>query len=123
MTLLRSLFLVVATTAVAACGSDPSLPGTDPDIDGELSEFLGGVPSLDAPTNVLVEADLPKPWDRTIVNVGKEAAVYLVGARGQLVPTDRGVFAVGDRLRVWTTGVEARSYPHQVTAMRVYIIR
>jgi hypothetical protein len=123
MTLLRSLLVVVATAAVAACGSSPSLPDTDAALDGTLTEFLLGPQYLGAPTSVLVDENLPDPEDQTIVHVETRTRVYLVGRGGKLVPADRDDLAVGDRLQVWTTGAETRSYPAQVTATRVHIIR
>ena len=122
MTLLRSLFLAVATAAVASCNST-TLPGSDAEIDGTLTEFRAGPAYLGAPVSVLVEENLPEPEDRTIVHVPNGARVYLIGRSGQLLPADREDLAVGDRLQVWTTGVELRSYPGQVTATRVHIIR
>jgi hypothetical protein len=120
MRLLRSLVLVVAAAAAAACSSAPSLPETDADLAGTLTEFR-----LDqAQIQVLVERDLPEPQDRTIVRVGSDARVYLVEGRGgRLIPASRDDLAVGDRLQVWTTGVELRSYPAQVTATRIHIFR
>lgn len=123
MTPLRSLVAIVATAALAACSSGPALPGTDPQIDGVLIERLGGVPFLGAPMRVLVQENPPRAWDRTIVDVGKEASVYLVGRDGGLVPADAGSLAVGDRLRVWITGSDPGSDSDEVTATRVYIIR
>lgn len=121
MTLLRSLVLAVATLAVTAC-SESVLPETDPDLSGTLSEFLVGPSMLGAPRPVLVEREDPGAADRTIVHVRAEARVYLA-TRGQLVPSSVEDLAVGDRLQVWTTGVELRSYPGQVFATRVHIIR
>ena len=124
MRLLRSLVLVAATAAVAACSSSPSLPETDADLDGTLAEFLPTQSSLGAPARVLVAQDLPEPQDRTIVDVGSGARVYLVEGRGgRLIPASRDDLAVGDRLQVWTTGIELRSYPGQVTATRIHIFR
>lgn len=123
MRLLRSLVLVVMAAAAAACSSGPSLPETDADLAGTLADFLPGPAVLDASARVLVERDLPEPQDRTIVEVGSGTRVYLVGRSGQLLPASRDDLAVGDHLQVWTTGVELRSYPAQVSATRIHIRR
>jgi hypothetical protein len=81
------------------------------------------VPFLGAPMRVLVQENPPRAWDRTIVDVGKEVPVYLVGRGGQLVPSDPSVLEVGDRLRAWATSAEPRSNPVELEATRVYIIR
>lgn len=120
MRLLRSLVLVAAAAAVAACSSGPSLPDTDADLAGTLAEFR----SDETRTQVLVERDLPEPEDRTLVRIGSGVRVYLMEGRGgRLIPASRDDLAVGDLLQVWTTGVELRSYPAQVTATRIHIIR
>lgn len=124
MRLIRSLVLVAAAAAVAACSSGPSLPETDADLAGTLAEFLPGPAVLGAATRVLVEQPLPEPQDRTIVLVESGTRIYLVQRRGgQLTPASRDDLAAGDQLQVWTTGVELRSYPAQVTATRIHILR
>lgn len=124
MRLLRSLVLVVTAAAAAGCSSGPSLPESDADLAGTLAEFLPNQASLGASTRVLVAQDLPEPQDRTIVDVGSGTRMYLVEERGgRLVPASRDDLAVGDRLQVWTTGVELRSYPAQVSATRIHIFR
>lgn len=124
MRLLRSLVLVVAAAAAAACSSGPSLPEADADLSGTLADFLPGPAVLGASTRVLVEQDLPTPRDQTIVHVESGTRVYLVEQRGgQLIPASRNDLAVGDRLQVWTTGVELRSYPGQVFATRIHVYR
>jgi hypothetical protein len=124
MRLLRSLILVVAAAAAAACGSGPSLPETDADLAGTLAEFLPGPAVLGAATRVLVEQELPAPRDRTIVLVESGTRVYLVERRGgRLIPASRDDLSAGDQLQVWTTGVELRSYPAQVSATRIHIFR
>jgi hypothetical protein len=123
MRLLRSLVLVAATAAAAACSSGPSLPEGDADLAGTLAEFLPGPSMLGAATRVLVEQELPVPRDRTIVLVESGTRVYLVGRSGQPIPASRDDLSAGDQLQVWTTGVELRSYPGQVTATRIHIFR
>lgn len=122
MNLLRSLILIAATAAVAACNSGSTLPETDPDLAGTLTEFLPGPAILGAPTRVLVEPPAA-PEDRAIVQVEKGTEVYLVGRGGRLIPAGVEDLAAGDHLQVWTTGVELRSLPAQVFAERVHIIR
>lgn len=117
MTLLRSLLVAVVALAVASC-SESVLPESDADLTGTLSEFR--VTSVE--TSVLVEREDPGAADRTIVHVGSDARIYLA-SRGRLVRASVADLAVGDRLQVWTTGVELRSYPGQVFATRVHIHR
>jgi hypothetical protein len=124
MNLLRSLVVVAVTATLSACGQSPSLPETDADLSGTLAEFLPGPAVLGAATRVLVEQPLPEPQDRTIVLVESGTRIYLVERRGgQLTPASRDDLAAGDQLQVWTTGVELRSYPAQVTATRIHIYR
>lgn len=124
MRLLRSFVLVAAAAAAAACSPGPLLPESDADLAGTLTEILPGPDVLGAPTRVMVDRDLPVPQDRTIVEVGSEARVYLVEGRGgRLIPASRHDLTPGDRLQVWTTGVELRSYPAQVFATRIHIYR
>jgi hypothetical protein len=123
MTLLRSLVVVTATAALAACGSSgPSLPESDAELAGTLTDFVLGPAYLGAPTSVLVQGDVPVPDTERIVHVETSTRVYEL-TRGRLVPANREDLQVGDRLQVWTTGVEMRSFPAQVTATRVHIIR
>jgi hypothetical protein len=119
MTLLRSIVLAVATVAVAACGSGSTLPASDADLSGTVSDVRE---SQNASTSVVVDEDAGVV-DRSIVHVRSESRVYLVGRGGRLTAADAEILAVGDRLQVWTTGVELRSYPRQVFATRVHIFR
>ncbi|HYR06348.1 MAG TPA: hypothetical protein VEQ60_01190 [Longimicrobium sp.] len=119
MTLLRSIVFAVATVAVAACGSGSTLPESDADLSGTVSDVRD---SQDASASVLVDEDAGAV-DQTIVHVRSSSRVYLVGRGGRLVAADAGELAVGDRLQVWTTGVEMRSYPRQVSAVRVHVFR
>jgi hypothetical protein len=123
MTLLRSLVVAVLAFAVTACGgSGPLLPETDADFAGTLTDFVVSDLSLNAGTRVLVEGDTPD--ERRIVSVQGDTRIYIVGGRGgQLVRAGVEDLAVGDRLQVWTTGIELRSYPAQVFAVRVHVIR
>lgn len=123
MTLLRSLLVVLVAFAVTACGgSGPSLPETDADFAGTLTDFVVSDMSLNAATRVLVEGDTPE--EKRIVSVGGNARIYIVEGRGgRLISADVDDLEVGDRLQVWTTGVELRSYPAQVFAVRVHIHR
>jgi hypothetical protein len=121
MNLLRSIVLAVATVAVAACGAGSTLPESDADLSGTVADFV--MEFQDASTSVLVARQDPGAADRTIVHVGSDSRVYLVGRGGRLTAADADDLAVGDRLQVWTTGVELRSYPGQVFAVRVHIIR
>lgn len=121
MHLLRSLILIVATAAAAACTSGSTLPDTDADLAGTLTEFLPGPAVLGAPTRVMVEPPAA-PERRAIVQMETGTDVYIV-ERGQLIPAGVGDLAAGDQLQVWTTGIELRSYPAQVFAVRVHIIR
>ena len=124
MSLLRSLVLIVAAAAAAGCGSGPSLPETDADLSGTLADFLPGPAVLGASTRVLVERELPAPQDQTIVLVESGTRVFLVERRGgRLIPASASDLAKGDQLQVWTTGVELRSYPAQVSATRIHIFR
>ncbi|WP_420128716.1 hypothetical protein [Longimicrobium sp.] len=125
MTLLRSLLVAVLAFAVSACGgSSPSLPETDADYGGTLTEFLLGPASLDAPARVLVQRDgSTSPPDRKIVEIGSSTRLYLADRNGQPRRASTDDLQVGDRLLVWTTGVELRSDSGQVFATDVHIIR
>lgn len=125
MTLLRSLVVVVLAAAATACGgSGPALPETEADYGGTLTEFVVGPAYLGAPRRVLVQRDgSTNPPDHKIVEVGSSTRLYLVGRSGQLSRASADDLAVGDRLLVWTTGVELRSLPGQVSATRVHISR
>lgn len=122
MHLLRSLILIAATAAAAACTTGSTLPETDPDLAGTLTEILAGPAIRGAPARVLVEPPAA-PERRAIVQVERGTKVYIVGRGGQLIPAGVGDLATGDQLQVWTTGIELRSYPAQVFAERVHIIR
>lgn len=127
MRLIRSLVLAVAVAAAAAaaaCSSGPSLPDAGADLSGTLADFLPGPAVLGASTRVLVEQELPAPRDQAIVLVESGTRVYLVERRGgRLIPASASDLAKGDRLQVWTTGVELRSYPAQVSATRIHVFR
>jgi hypothetical protein len=124
MTLIRSIFLAAAAVIIAACSSGPSLPDTDADLSGTISDFVPGPSYLGAPRPVLVERDDPGGADRSIVHVQSDARIYLVQGRGgRLQPVSSADLVIGDRLQVWTTGVELRSDPGQVFATRVHVYR
>ncbi|HEX6368904.1 MAG TPA: hypothetical protein VF006_08225 [Longimicrobium sp.] len=122
MRLLRSLLLLLAVAAAAACGSGSTLPDSDPDFAGQLTDFVPGPASLGAARRVLVQRQEPDAEDRRIVHVETGTRVYVM-SRGQLISAGAADLAVGDLLQVWTTGVELRSDPAQVFATRIHIIR
>jgi hypothetical protein len=124
MTRLRSILLAAAAAVVTACGGDTTLPATDAEYVGVLSEFLPGMPSLGAPVPVLVKGKGgTAPADEAIVHVGAETEVWIVGRGGSLRRARPEDMAVNDGLQVWTTGAELRSDPVQVFAERIHIVR
>jgi hypothetical protein len=122
MALLRSLLLILVVAAVPACVADPALPAGDAEYVGTLTEFLHDPAS--ASVRVLVERPgAPAPGDRAIVYVGAETDVRILEGDGAARKGTAADLAANDELRVWTTGVELRSYPVQVFALRIHIIR
>lgn len=124
MNLLRSLLLVLsAASLAAACARAPALSET-PDFGGTLAEFRQVPRSPGYPVRVVVERPgSPVPADRAIVHVGPRTEVRVVDAAGATRPASLDELAAGDELLVWTTGIELRSYPVQVYALRIDILR
>ncbi|HEY0015231.1 MAG TPA: hypothetical protein VGC13_02890 [Longimicrobium sp.] len=124
MTRLRSILLAFTAAVVTACSGDTILPPTDAEYVGTLAEFLPGMASLGAPVPVLLKGKGgTSPADEAIVHIGAETDVWIVGRGGRLHPAEREDLAVNDVLQVWTTGAEMRSYPVQVFAERIHIVR
>jgi hypothetical protein len=124
MTTLRSLFLILATIATAACSGGPALPDGDADVAGTLSERLPSLACLGCPVRVLVERPaLLGVANPVIVEIYPESRLYIVEHGGTARPASAAELAVGDALQVWTTGVERRTYPGEVDAVRIHIIR
>ena len=120
----RALFLILATAAAGACASDPVSPLGDADYEGALTEFLQAPVSPDHPVRVLLEVPgASAPTDKAIIHVGSRTRVHVVESAGRVRAGGTGDLAPNDRLRVWTTGIELRSYPVQVFAERIEIIR
>jgi hypothetical protein len=121
------MLLVVAAAAMAACSGATTLPPTDAEYVGVLAEFLPGIASLGAPVPVLLKGKGgTAPADEAIVHVGAETDVWIRrrdGSLGSLGRVGREALAVNDVLQVWTTGAEMRSYPVQVFAERIHIVR
>lgn len=122
MAWLRSLLLILVVAAVPACVADPAAPVGDAEYVGTLTEFLQAPASSDV--RVLVERPgAPPPRDKAIVYVGPETDVRILEGDGAARRGSAADLAANDELRVWTTGVELRSYPVQVFAVRIHIIR
>jgi hypothetical protein len=140
MNLLRSLVVVAATAALSACaentalsacgsginrsecGQDTALP-EQPDFSGSLAEFRQAPVAPGYTVRLLVERDAPPPADLATVHVGQKTEIRIVQPGGQVRAGTVSDLAVHDELRVWTTGTELRSYPVQVFATRIDIIR
>ncbi|HEX2209728.1 MAG TPA: hypothetical protein VHG93_18755 [Longimicrobium sp.] len=119
MNLIRSLLLAFFAAAAVACTPGPSLPDSDADLTGTLTEIL---PTPGEPgARVLVEPPA-SPDLRAIVRVDGGTRIYVM-ERGVLRAASIDDLATGDVLQVWTTGVELRSYPRQVFATRVHVFR
>jgi hypothetical protein len=118
------MLLVFAASAMAACSGATTLPPTDAEYVGVLAEFLPGIASLGAPVPVLLKGKGGSaPADQAIVHVGAETDVWIRRRDGSLGRVGREELAVNDVLQVWTTGAEMRSYPVQVFAERIHIVR
>ena len=121
MTRTTSVLLLLLAIVVAACARHPSLADSDAEYSGVLSELLPG--GAAGTRFLIVNATHAEPRDRAIVSVPASAEVRIVEAGGRMRSASAGDLRVGDRLDVWTTGVELRSYPVQVQAVRVHILR
>lgn len=123
MTRIRSLLVAFLAIAAVGCTSGPSIPDSDAHISGTLTEFLEA-PARPATARMIVQRqDLPSPDGRAIVHVESGTDIYLRQPDGALRPANVGDLATGDLLQVWTTGIELRSYPPQVFAVRIHILR
>lgn len=120
MILRRSLAVLLAATA--ACGTESTLPDSDADISGTLTTFLQKPASPNDLSRVLVQADAPAPEDQAIISMNVGTVVYIV-ERGVHRLASRTDLYPGDRLQVWVSDWEMRSYPVQVSAERVHVIR
>lgn len=143
MNLLRSLVVVVVTATLSACGENTALAacgsGVDrsegdvcgqvtalpeqPDFSGNLAEFRQAPVAPGYTVRLLVERDAPYPADVATVHVGQKTEIRIVEPGGKVRAGTASDLAVNDELRVWTTGTELRSYPVQVFATRLDIVR
>lgn len=119
---MRSLRLVLAAAVLAACAGQPAMPDSDAEVTGTVAELLG--PSAaDYALRMVVAENAPEPRDRSIVHLRRSTPVYVVEAGGRIRRGEVDDLAPGDRVQVWTTGVELRSYPVQVFAVRIHLLR
>jgi hypothetical protein len=143
MNLLRSLAVVAVTAGLSACAENTTLSACgsginrsesaecgqvsalpeQPDFSGTLAEFRQAPVAPGYTVRLLVEGDSPPPADLATVHVGKKTEIRIVQPGGQVREGTLADLAVRDELRVWTTGTELRSYPVQVFATRIDIIR
>lgn len=117
------ILLALIITVIAACaGKGPPLP-EDADFSGVIAEFPPFPESPDFPARLLVNRPDPGSADRTIVHVGPRTDIRIVQSGGAARPATAEELRTGDEVRVWTTGVELRSYPGQVFAVRIEVLR
>jgi hypothetical protein len=104
----------------AANAAVEAVSATAPDATGVIRDVLDSPAAPGSRARLLVEhPGAAQPADYSIVHLTAETVVLLSGAGGRLRAGGVEDLRPGTTLRVWTTGVELRSYPRQVFAIRI----
>ncbi len=126
MRLLRSLVLLIALMAFAmGCGPLGKPGGGEADFTGQISE-IQRIGRGDVLGQVLVEARVVREGtervDKYMVTVKDETLIF-EGDGGDRRPATFEALAIGQRVQVWFSGPVKESYPAQVDAAQIVIVK
>jgi hypothetical protein len=129
------LAMAVALLALGGCAGSPTQPVAGvaaseagpaagaPTASGIVREIVPDPAAPGTRLRLLVEhPGQAEPADRSVVHVGPETAIF-VREGGRLRGGSPGELRVGAEHGIWTTGIELRSYPRQVFATRIEVLR
>lgn len=122
MRMMRWFVPMLVMLGLAACAGEPAMPASDAEVTGTITDFRqSGTP--DHPLQMVVTGTEPEPRDRAVVYLRRGTEVSIAEEGGRVRRGSVDDLRQGDRVQVWTTGVELRSYPVQVFAVRVHVLR
>jgi hypothetical protein len=129
------LAVAVALLVLGGCAGSPTQPAERieaaeagpaagaPTASGIVREIVPDPAAPGTRLRLLVEhPGQAEPADRSIVHAGPGTAIF-VREGGRLRGGGPGDLRVGAEHVIWTTGVELRSYPRQVFATRIEVLR
>ena len=116
---MRHLLIPILAVVLASC-SDALDPQS-----AEIAGVVTRAPSDGERSRMLVSGNylshVPAIGAVSDFNVGIRGPVWVQTADGDIVPALPSALRAGVPVRLWTTGVELRSLPPQITAVRILI--